>query len=339
MITSLREWPLDPWIAVPLLIALGLYVRGWAALRRRQHRRVMTGNALAFLGGVAAIAVALSSPLDDLAGALLQAHMAQHLLLMMVAPPLIWLGLPLAPMLRGLPRPIALSAVRLSSRRLLRRIGQVVGHPAVTWSVFMAGLWAWHTPALFALALRSQAWHHVGPRCFFGAGLLFWWPVIQPWPSHAVWPGWAMIPYLALADIQNTALSAILTFADRVIYPTYAAVPRLWGISALDDQATAGVIMWIPGSIAFLVPLGWLVARPPAPPPAHRRQQSLPGARLEPCAAAPRRDRGRRKALATVEHLSERAPVGNRARRLQRRRPGLGLPAPRSRAQPRLPLG
>src|SRR5262245_10920477 len=282
MIPSLREWPLDPWIAVPLVIALALYVRGWASLRRRQHGRVTTRSALAFLGGVAAIAVALSSPLDDLAGALLQAHMTQHLLLMMVAPPLIWLGLPLAPMLRGLPRPMALSAVRFSSRRALRRIGRILGHSALTWSVFVASLWAWHTPALFELALRSHAWHHVEHACFFGTGLLCWWPVIQLWPSHAVWPGWAMIPYLALADLQNTALSAILTFADRVIYPTYAALPRLWGISALDDQATAGVIMWIPGSIAFLVPLGWLVARQLAPHPAPRPQESLPGARLEP---------------------------------------------------------
>jgi cytochrome c oxidase assembly factor CtaG len=239
-------------------------------------------NALAFLGGVATIFVALASPIDELAGRLLQVHMTQHLLLMMVAPPLIWLGLPLAPMLRGLPRPIALSAVRLSSWRPLRRIGRVVGHPALTWSVFVASLWAWHIPALYELALRSHAWHHVEHACFFGAGLLFWWPVIQPWPSRPVWPAWAMIPYLALADLQNTALSAILTFADRVIYPTYAAVPRLWGISALDDQATAGVIMWIPGSIAFLVPLGWLVARQLAPHPTPRSHESLHGARLEP---------------------------------------------------------
>jgi cytochrome c oxidase assembly factor CtaG len=124
-----------------------------------------------------------------------------------------------------------------------------------------------HTPALYELALRSHAWHHVEHACFVGAGLLFWWPVIQPWPSHPIWPRWTMIPYLALADLQTTALAAALTFADRVIYPTYNAVPRLWGISALEDQATAGVIMWIPGSIAFLIPLGGLVVRQLAPNP------------------------------------------------------------------------
>jgi cytochrome c oxidase assembly factor CtaG len=261
MTTWLQHWPLDPWILALLALVPGLYVRGWASLRRRRHGHMTVWTALAFLAGVAAIFVALASPVDELAGLLLQVHMTQHLLLMMVAPPLIWLGLPLAPILRGLPRPIAMGIVSLASRRGVRRLGRIVGHPVLAWSVFMVCLWAWHTPALYELALRSHAWHHVEHASFLGAGLLFWWPVIQPWPSRPVWPRWAMIPYLALADLQNTALSAILTFADRVIYPTYDTVPRLWGISALEDQATAGVIMWVPGSIAFLLPLGWLIAR------------------------------------------------------------------------------
>ncbi len=281
MTTWLRQSALDPWIVIPLLIALGLYLRGWESLRRRRHGRIIVWNAVAFVGGTSTIFVALASPIDDLAGVLLQVHMTQHLLLMMVAPPLFWLSLPIAPMLRGLPRSIATVVVGLVSRRGIRRVGRIVGHPVVTWGVFMACLWAWHTPALYEMALRSHAWHHVEHACFVGAGLLFWWPVIQPWPSHPIWPRWTMIPYLALADLQNTALGAILTFADRVIYPTYNAVPRLWGISALEDQATAGVIMWIPGSIAFLIPLGWLVTRELAPRQAHRSGESLHDARLE----------------------------------------------------------
>lgn len=281
MTTWLRQSPLDPWIVIPLLIVLGLYIRGWESLRRRRHGRIIVWNAVAFVSGMSTILVALASPIDDLAGLLLQVHMTQHLLLMMVAPPLIWLSLPIAPMLRGLPRSIATVVVRLVFRRGFRRVGRIVGHPVATWGVFMACLWAWHTPALYELALRSHAWHHVEHACFVGAGLLFWWPVIQPWPSHPIWPRWTMIPYLALADLQNTALAAILTFADRVIYPTYNAVPRLWGISALEDQATAGVIMWIPGSIAFLIPLSWLVARQLAPRRAHRSGESLHDVRLE----------------------------------------------------------
>ena len=115
-------------------------------------------------------------------------------------------------------------------------------------------MFAWHTPALYELALRSPAWHQVEHACFFVTSLIFWWPVVQPWPSKAQWPRWAMVPYLLIADLQNTALSAILVFSDRVLYPSYSAVPRLFGFSALEDQVAAGSIMWVVGSLAFIVP-------------------------------------------------------------------------------------
>ena len=82
--------------------------------------------------------------------------------------------------------------------------------------------WGWHVPAAYELALRSPAWHVVEHASFLAAGLLFWWPVVQPWPSRPRWPRWAMIPYLLVADLQNTALAAMLVFSDRVLYPSYA---------------------------------------------------------------------------------------------------------------------
>src|SRR5262249_51977505 len=90
---------------------------------------------------------------------------------------------------------------------------------------------------------------------FFAAGMLFWYPVVLPYPSHPRWSRWLLLPYLFLADLQNTALSALLSFSDRVLYPHYLQVPRLGGLSALEDQSTAGVLMWVPGSVSFLVPL------------------------------------------------------------------------------------
>jgi hypothetical protein len=126
-------------------------------------------------------------------------------------------------------------------------------HPAVCLGLFILSNIIWHFPVFYELALRSPAWHKVEHFCFLGTALLFWWHVVQPWPSRPYWPRWAMIPYLLLADLQNTALAAFLCFYDRVVYQTYQASPR-FGMSALDDQAAAGAIMWVPGSIVFIVP-------------------------------------------------------------------------------------
>ncbi len=114
---------------------------------------------------------------------------------------------------------------------------------------------AWHVPPAYELALRSPGWHEVEHACFLVTSLLFWFPVIQPWPSESRGSRWAMLPYLVGADLVNTALAAFLTFAGRVIYPSYANGPRIFGLSALGDQVAAGALMWVIGSIFYLVPL------------------------------------------------------------------------------------
>ena len=162
------------------------------------------------------------------------------------------MGAPLAPMLLGLPRPIRRSVAIVLASNLLRRLTHVLADPRVSWVAFAIAFWAWHLPALYDRSLRSDSWHHVQHACFFATAMLFWRPVIRPWPGRWSWPRWTMIPYLLLADVQNTVLAAILTFSDRLIYPAYAAVSG-GGASVLDDQATAGVIMWLPGSLVFLV--------------------------------------------------------------------------------------
>ncbi len=110
-------------------------------------------------------------------------------------------------------------------------------------------------PAAYELALGSAGWHYLQHACFLAAGLVFWYPVIRPYPSHPRWSRWLLLPYLILADVQNTVLSALLTFSNQVLYPHYLHVPRLGGLTALEDQSAAGVLMWVPGSVLFLVPL------------------------------------------------------------------------------------
>jgi cytochrome c oxidase assembly factor CtaG/polyferredoxin len=214
------------------------------------------GRLAAFLGGLAAIYLALASPVEPLADLLLQVHMVQHLLLMMVAPPLLWLGAPLFPMLRGLPRPVRVYwIVPLLTAPPLRRLVGRLTHPLTALGLFVAATWFWHVPPVYDLALRSGGWHYLEHVCFLGTALLFWYPVVRPYPARPRWSPWLLLPALLLADLSNTVLSALLTFSDRVLYPYYAEVPRLGGLSALADQSAAGVLMWVPGSLAFLLPL------------------------------------------------------------------------------------
>jgi cytochrome c oxidase assembly factor CtaG len=266
----LQSWTFEPWIIMSLLLAAAIYLRGWWQLHRRLPRCFAVWRLIAFQAGLLTLFLALASPLHPLAELLLQFHMIQHLLLMMVVPPLLLLGAPILPLLRGLPRSVLRHGLsRFLGSAPLQHAAHFLTHPLFCLLAFTVSTVAWHVPNLYELTLRSEFYHDVQHICFLGTGLLFWWPVVQPWPSRPRWPQWAMIPYLLLADIQNTALSALLIFSERVLYPTYAAVPRLWGISVLDDQAAAGAIMWVPGSIIFLVPVAVLAIRllnvPPIP--------------------------------------------------------------------------
>ena len=258
----LQSWTFEPWIIIPLLLAGSIYVRGWWQLHRRIPKRFAVWRLIAFQAGLLTLFLALASPLHPLAELLLQFHMIQHLLLMMVVPPLLLLGAPILPILRGLPRSLLLHGLGpIFASTGLQRLGSFLTHPIVCLLAFVVSNIAWHVPALYELALGSEFWHQIQHICFLGTGLLFWWPVVQPWPSRLRWPRWTIIPYLLVADIQNTALSAFLIFSERVLYPSYAAVPPWWGISALDDQAAAGAIMWVPGSMIFLIPVAVVAVR------------------------------------------------------------------------------
>jgi len=251
----LRSWAIPPAATFALALTALLYLRGWWLLRRAGLPYLPSWRAFSFLLGLFSLWVALASPLDTFSGFVLTAHMLQHMLLMMVAPPLVLLGAPLIPLVRGLPIFAAREfAGPFLNWSVANRIGHTLTNPACALLLMGGAMFAWHTPALYELALASASWHEVEHACFFVTSIIFWWPVVQPWPSRAQWPRWAMVPYLLVADLQNTALSAILVFSDRVLYPSYAAIPRLFGFSAQEDQAAAGAIMWVVGSLAFIVP-------------------------------------------------------------------------------------
>jgi cytochrome c oxidase assembly factor CtaG/ferredoxin len=249
------SWSVPLWATLSLLLTAIIYWRGWRLARLTRSGELPPWRAACFFAGLATVWLAIASPLDVLGNWLLLAHMTQHLLLMSVAPPLLLLGAPTVPLLRGLPRGWVRDGLGpLFTSRMIHAIARFVTHPATGWIAMNVSYLGWHVPAAYELALRSPAWHEVEHACFLLTSLLFWWTVLQPWPSRAHWSRWAVVPYLVTADLANTALSAFLAFSNQVLYPTYAVAPRISGLTAMQDQAAAGAFMWVVGSAIYLVP-------------------------------------------------------------------------------------
>jgi len=249
------SWSLPIPLTLALLITATVYARGWLHLARTLPSVLPLWRHVAFLGGLCSAWIALASPLSELDDDLLTVHMVQHLLLMTVAAPLLLLGAPAITLLHGLPQ----RAVRDGLGPILRwppvaQLGHHLTHPVVCWLAGAGAVVAWHVPALFELGLKSERWHVVEHACFLSAGLLFWWPVVQPWPSIPRWPQWSVPLYLFLATLPCDALSAFLTFLDRVVYPSYLSAHRPAGITALQDQEWAGTLMWVWVTFAYLAP-------------------------------------------------------------------------------------
>jgi len=254
-----------PWAVTAALVVTGaIYVRGWNQIRRTRPWLFPAWRVWTFLGGLLAIFVGVASPLDTFSETLLFMHMGQHFVLMSVAPPLIVFGAPVVPMLRGLPRGVIRGLRPLFRTGVVGRVGEFVTRPRVAWLAFNVAYVGWHVPRAYEFALSNENWHNCEHACFFFTSLMFWWPVIAPWPWRAPWSRsqltggdlgrWILLPYLLLADVVNTGLSAFLCFSGRLLYPSYATVPRMFGLSALNDQVAAGAFMWVMGSMMYLIP-------------------------------------------------------------------------------------
>jgi cytochrome c oxidase assembly factor CtaG len=249
------EWS-PPIVLTATLIVCGLvYVRGWFAIRKTRPDQFPPWRLGSFLLGLAVIWLAIASPLDGFADALLSAHMVEHLLLMSFAPPLLLLGYPVVPMLRGLPRGVTVHVfgplIRIEA---LRKLGHFLITPLVAWLVMNLVFLGWHVPAAYDFALEHEHWHEFEHLCFLGTSILFWWPLIRPWPTGEIYSGWLLLVYLVMADIVNTVLSAFLAFCDRPVYGYYLREPNAFDLSPLSDQRAGAVVMWVIGSLIFLVP-------------------------------------------------------------------------------------
>ncbi|HLF79879.1 MAG TPA: cytochrome c oxidase assembly protein [Dehalococcoidia bacterium] len=240
---GLSSWHLEPTIIAGSLIVLGLYIY--------QSGRVAEAldewRIFAFLCGWLAMFLALASPLDGAAHRLLSMHMLQHVLLTTVGPPLVLLGLP-PPMLEPL----------LRRPRLAVWLGRVT-NPAFTGALFIVNMWFWHVPPVYQTALNHLSAHILMHVLFMATGVLFWWPVLKTVPNR-VSEG-ARLLYLFVTGFPMELQALLLLASGGVIYSYYEDQTGFWGLSAIEDQQIAGLIMGAMGQIAAFIAITWLFFR------------------------------------------------------------------------------
>src|SRR5215469_10746640 len=254
-------------VSLTLILTLigALYLRGWILVRATSATALPAWKATSFILGLLLIWTAWGSPLAAYDHSLLTAHMIKHLLLMTFAPALILMGDPLKALWHGSPLLLRSALRRLLKQPLAHRFGRILTTPALCLTLSALTLIVWHLPALFTLCVQSEIWHTFEQITFFGAGLLFWWPVVQPWPSASTGPRWSMLLYLFLATLPCDFLSGFLVFSDRIAYPVYLAAPRMFGFSVLEDQQCAAALMWTCIPLVYLVPAAIISIRLLAP--------------------------------------------------------------------------
>jgi putative membrane protein len=243
------------WQWQPTIVAgCALLIAAYLAFAREPGAR-----AWIYLTGVLTLLFSLISPLDVLGDRyLLSAHMVQHLLLIVVVPPLLLLGLPVALVEYLLARPLA------------RRVERVIGQPAIAWSLGMGTLWVWHLPAFYDAALTNEGIHIAQHLTFLIASVIFWWPVLAPVPKHRLSLPIGCI-YLFAASISSSMLGIILTFAPAGLYPPYShpvdvlgietVLRTQWNLDPAADQQLGGLLMWVIGGLAYLFVICGLLAR------------------------------------------------------------------------------
>jgi cytochrome c oxidase assembly factor CtaG/cytochrome c2 len=253
-------WTFEPLVLVAVVVSTTLYLIGVRRLWSRQTGAgIRHSEVAAFATGLAAAAFALFSPLHSLGGVLFSAHMMQHELLISMSAPFIVLGRPLIPMLWALPPDWRRFVGSWSRSSAVGRMWHTLALPLVAFSLHAMALWAWHLPGPYQATLGSEFIHSLQHASFFGTALLFWWTILKTRGSELGY-GVAVF-YLFATALQTGALGALLTFANGLWYPAYATTTGPWGLSPLEDQQLGGLIMWIPGSIPYLVAGLFIFAR------------------------------------------------------------------------------
>jgi putative membrane protein len=246
------HWLADPAVLAPLLLIAVIYVRRFREARRESGGRGATWlHALAFGGAMLALLGALVTPVDGLGDEyLFSAHMLQHVLLGDIAPLLLLLSLS-----RVILRPV--------TRRLMgveKALGPFAS-PVTAIFIWLGTMYLWHIPALYDAAIRHPLLHVLEHFCFFAAGIALWWPLVEPIPMRHRLTGLQPLAYIAAAKGGLAALGLVLAWSSTAHYPFYEDVPRIWGLTAVEDQNVAGVIMMVEQSLTLVLVMVWVFVR------------------------------------------------------------------------------
>jgi putative membrane protein len=248
---ALWYWPFEPVVLVSVELAAVLYVVGGIGVRTERWRSI------AFWLALLTILLALQSPIEILARQLFWVHMIQHLLLMVVAAPLLALATPWTRLWRALPRrwrrAIARPLFRDPRFKAFRWTYHRLSNPVVIWFAAAVNLWLWHVPGLYDVTLRNHVVHHVEHTLFLVLSIAFWAHVIDQYPFHSRLSSMQRTAYVFLAMVQSWGLAATLSLAGSSFYAYSALAWRPGGISALTDQQLGGGMMWVPGAITYSI--------------------------------------------------------------------------------------
>jgi putative membrane protein len=254
-------WNLDPVIVTGLGATSVAYFAGLRRLWSRGAGRGITiTQSVSFAAGIAVLAVALLSPLDRLAQSLFFAHMIQHLLLIVVAPPLLVAGAAATPIAIALPVAARRTLRTWERQPATRMVASAVTNPVCVLLLHISALYLWHLPVFYQAALGNGAIHALEHACFFATAWLFWWLILDPKGRRRLGNGAAVL-FVFVAGLAGGALGALLTFAPTALYPVQALGTRAWGLTPLQDQQLAGLIMWVPAGVVYVLTAAILFLR------------------------------------------------------------------------------
>ena len=267
------------------------YAIGVTRAQRRGRATPSLWRRISFSTGIALLLISLIGPVDTLSGQYFTMHMIQHLLLVLIVPPLLLLGAPVVMVLRGLPaflqRPVFVTVAR---NRVMRRITHTLLHSHVALGLFLATLWLWHTPLLYSAAVDDEIVHVLEHTTFFWPAIFFWWNVVDSWPFRARLSAPGRLLYIFFATAGLKLVGVLITVSGRVLYTAYLLQREGTALSALDDQRIGGLIMWMGGGLYMLLPLAviffrWAQQDAMASPTPSDRQSAIavPSPQSNPC--------------------------------------------------------